>query len=58
MNIVFPLFVVVVFFGGVDLEPHTYQAGTLPLNYIPKSLFCGEVKFISVFYWLCFWCHI
>lgn len=59
MNIVFPLFVVVGFFwGGMSLEPHTYQAGALPLNYIPKSLFYDEVKFISVFYWLCFWCHI
>lgn len=56
MNIVFPLFVV--FLEGVNLEPHTYRAGTLPLNYIPKPVFYDEVKFVSIFYWLCFWCHI
>lgn len=57
MNIVFPLLVVVIF-CRVNLEPHACQAGTLPLNYIPKPLFCDEVKFVSVFYWLCFWSHI
>lgn len=58
MNIVFPLFVIVVFLEGVNVEPHTRQAGTLPLNYIPKLIFSDEVKFVSVFYWLRFWCHI